>query len=187
MDANCRPGRARPRNVVARGQVAHTLYVDAGENVCVSPCRSARSSMAGRPYAHYGPLADITARSRHVRFAPDSGHSADRLACPFCARSGHGQRTSLPGVGPLVFRDFDRHNHAQTAARSARPPDLAIPISITPALPLPNEKGGCNAQISIPEYRDIPFDHMRLGSSLSMRRLLSTPHAMPTLVRLPRL
>jgi hypothetical protein len=28
-------------------------------------------------------------RPRHVRFTPDSGHSADELACPFCANCGH--------------------------------------------------------------------------------------------------
>jgi hypothetical protein len=35
-------------------EVADTLCVGAGENVCFSPCRSARSSMAGRPYVRYG-------------------------------------------------------------------------------------------------------------------------------------
>lgn len=49
MDANCPPGRARPRNVVARGQVADTLCVDAGEKCLLLALPSARSSMAGRP------------------------------------------------------------------------------------------------------------------------------------------
>ena len=45
------------------------------------------------PNVRFGSLADITTRPRHVRFTPDSGHSADELACPFCAISGH------PGMG----------------------------------------------------------------------------------------
>ena len=36
MDANCPNGRARPRNVVARGQVADILCVDAGEIISTS-------------------------------------------------------------------------------------------------------------------------------------------------------
>jgi hypothetical protein len=40
-----------------------------------------------RSDVRFGSLADITARARHVRFTPDSGHSADELACPFCAIS----------------------------------------------------------------------------------------------------
>jgi hypothetical protein len=30
----------------------------------------------------YGSLADMPARSRHVRFTPDSGHSSVRVGCP---------------------------------------------------------------------------------------------------------
>ena len=30
----------------------------------------------------FGSLADITARSRHVRFTPDSGHSSVQVGCP---------------------------------------------------------------------------------------------------------
>ena|SRR4029079_19158450 len=83
MDANCPPGRARPRNVVARGQVADTLCVDAGEKCLLLALPSARSSMAGRPCTsamgheqtslHVRmmsviPLkADIHQRSLHVR------------------------------------------------------------------------------------------------------------------------
>jgi hypothetical protein len=36
----------------------------------------------------YGSLADITARPRHVRFTPDSGHSSVQVGCPLGARSG---------------------------------------------------------------------------------------------------
>ena len=56
--------------------------------------------MLERCDVRYGSLADITARSRRVRFTPDSGHSADELACPFCARRGHWWRSSLEaGLG----------------------------------------------------------------------------------------
>ena len=64
MDANCPPGRARPRNVVARGEVAH-LCVDAGENVYFCPCRSARSSMAGRPYVRIHNLRLLATSAEH--------------------------------------------------------------------------------------------------------------------------
>ena len=37
----------------------------------------------------FGSLADITACSRHVRFAPDSGHSSVQVGCPTSANSGH--------------------------------------------------------------------------------------------------
>src|SRR4029077_1704179 len=37
----------------------------------------------------YGSLADITARSRHVRFTPYSGHSSAQVGCPKSATSGH--------------------------------------------------------------------------------------------------
>jgi len=36
-----------------------------------------------------GSLADITARSRHVRFTPDSGHSSVQVGCPESAKSRH--------------------------------------------------------------------------------------------------
>jgi len=36
----------------------------------------------------FGSLADITARSRHVCFTPDSGHSSVQVRCPLSAMSG---------------------------------------------------------------------------------------------------
>ena len=42
-----------------------------------------------RPPVRFGSLADITARSRHVRFTPDSGHSSAQVGCPLSANSGH--------------------------------------------------------------------------------------------------
>ena len=35
----------------------------------------------------FGSLADITARWRHVRFAPNSGHLSVRAGCPLSANS----------------------------------------------------------------------------------------------------
>jgi hypothetical protein len=37
----------------------------------------------------FGSLADMTARSRHVRFTPDSGHCSVQVRCPKSATSGH--------------------------------------------------------------------------------------------------
>jgi hypothetical protein len=37
----------------------------------------------------FGSLADITTRSRHVRFTPDNGHSSVQVECPKSATSGH--------------------------------------------------------------------------------------------------
>ena len=47
------------------------------------------SRYAKSVYVRYGSLADITARSRHIRFTPDSGHSAVQLECPKSVISGH--------------------------------------------------------------------------------------------------
>jgi hypothetical protein len=41
-----------------------------------------------------GSKADILAVSRHVRFTPESGHSAARLGCPLCAKSRHWELTN---------------------------------------------------------------------------------------------
>src|SRR6478609_6542218 len=38
-----------------------------------------------------GSLADITARSRHVRFTLDSGHSSVQVGCPKSANSRRGK------------------------------------------------------------------------------------------------
>jgi hypothetical protein len=40
-------------------------------------------------HVRFGSLADITARSRHVRFTPDSGHSSVQVGCPKSANNGH--------------------------------------------------------------------------------------------------
>jgi hypothetical protein len=40
-------------------------------------------------YVSFGSLADITGRSCHVRFTPDSGHSSVQVGCPKSAISGH--------------------------------------------------------------------------------------------------
>jgi hypothetical protein len=37
----------------------------------------------------FGSLADMTDRSCHVRFTPDSGHSSAQVGCPLSANSGH--------------------------------------------------------------------------------------------------
>jgi hypothetical protein len=55
------------------------------------------------PDVRFGSLADITARSRHVRFIPDSGHSLVHLECPKSAisRYAYGEVNSASGAyGP---------------------------------------------------------------------------------------
>jgi hypothetical protein len=47
----------------------------------------------------FGSLADIMARSRRVRFIPDSGHSSVQARCPKSAISGHLQ---MQGAGTLA-------------------------------------------------------------------------------------
>jgi hypothetical protein len=44
----------------------------------------------------FGSLADITARSRHVRFTSDSGHSSVQVGCPKSAITG-----SFPSYQPV--------------------------------------------------------------------------------------
>ena len=66
MDANCPPGRARPRNVVARGQVADILCVVAGEKVCF------RASFVLAPRWQDDRMSAMghEQTSRHVRVMP---------------------------------------------------------------------------------------------------------------------
>src|SRR5215469_77963 len=42
-------------------------------------------------HVRYGSKADIGARQRNVRFAPNSGHRNSVSKCPLCAKSGHMQ------------------------------------------------------------------------------------------------
>ena len=52
----------------------------------------------------FGSLADITARSRHVRFTPDSGHSSLQVGCPLSARSRHKDFNELQAPSQAVSR-----------------------------------------------------------------------------------
>jgi len=40
------------------------------------------------PYVRFGSKADFAPCLDYVRFAPESGHRAPRLACQLCARTG---------------------------------------------------------------------------------------------------
>jgi hypothetical protein len=42
-----------------------------------------------QPNACFGSIAGIAARSRHVRFTPNSRHSSVQVECPLCATNGH--------------------------------------------------------------------------------------------------
>jgi hypothetical protein len=57
---------------------------------------SASSPREASRDVRFGSLADITARSRHVRFTPDSGHSSVQLECPTGANSGHSRQIRAP-------------------------------------------------------------------------------------------
>ena len=46
-------------------------------------------------YVCFGSLADIAARSRHVRFTPESGHAQRQHRCLLCAISGRPSRQAL--------------------------------------------------------------------------------------------
>ena len=64
----------------------------------------------------FGSLADITARSRHVRFTPDSGHSSVQVGCPKSARSGH----RCPAVIPCSSRQHKFGHRPSCRGRSSR-------------------------------------------------------------------
>jgi len=71
-------GKADPYEAVPRQTIAEWPFV-----------AIAASSHCKLGHVRFGSLADITARSRHVRFTPDSGHSSVQVGCPKSARSGH--------------------------------------------------------------------------------------------------
>ena len=52
------------------------------------PFRETTLKRSAKPNVRFGSLADITARSRHVRFTPDSGHSSAQVECPKSAMYG---------------------------------------------------------------------------------------------------
>jgi hypothetical protein len=62
-------------------------------NQCCAPDSYLESMLLTRPsknlFRQHRSLADITARSSHVRFAPKSGHSSVRVGCPKSAISRH--------------------------------------------------------------------------------------------------
>src|SRR6478672_960293 len=61
-----------------------TGRLSAGRGVCRQTDR--RRAKAD---VRFGSLVDIKARSRHVRFTPDNGHSSVRVGCPKSAKSRH--------------------------------------------------------------------------------------------------
>ena len=78
------------------------LMLEAANADLVSPSALKRSTPNLQPstsrladYPIFGSLADITARSRHVRFTPDSGHSSVQVGCPKSATSGHRRVAAL--------------------------------------------------------------------------------------------
>jgi hypothetical protein len=68
----------------------------------------------------YGSLADITARSRHVRFIPHSGHSLVQVGCPKSAISrqisGAERATKLRAVQVPVTQRIASRITSRTAA-----------------------------------------------------------------------
>jgi hypothetical protein len=55
----------------------------------MSALGSVANILSCKCHVRFGSLADITGRSRHVSFAPESGHQPDIKQCPLCATSGH--------------------------------------------------------------------------------------------------
>jgi hypothetical protein len=71
----------------------------------------------------FGSLADITARSRHVRLTPDSGHSWVQGGCPKSANSGHSANDNkllTAGAGKAVTRGLIE----TTSMRGITPPPI---------------------------------------------------------------
>jgi len=105
MSANgCNPIHHREQQCgplqLAKGDTAAEFM----SRLCVSMCRSA-FCLDDCP----GSLALITARSRDVRFTPESGHVRCDLRCRLWANSGHWpkQRDRLAAVSPKrPFRRF---------------------------------------------------------------------------------
>ena len=65
-------------------------------------------------YVRYGSKADITARSRHVRFSPDSGHSSARGMSEKC----HKPTSGLYQPSERLSRGEDAFRCAVTSLRS---------------------------------------------------------------------
>jgi hypothetical protein len=76
-----------------RIQFLHSL------NQCCAPASYLESVLLTRAsknlFRQHRSLADITARSSHVRFAPKSGHSSVRVGCPKSAKSRLPQQVVL--------------------------------------------------------------------------------------------
>ena len=69
----------------------------------------AKPNCRGKGDVRFGSLADITARSRHVRFTRASGHSSMQVGCPKSANSRHEPRASV-----TVRSLFDRRQDGRT-------------------------------------------------------------------------
>jgi hypothetical protein len=71
-------------------------------------CSPAPSAHCITVNVRYGSLADITARSRHVRFTPNNGHSSAQVARPLCAINGHSHTLRnarcYPRRGPRPYK-----------------------------------------------------------------------------------
>jgi hypothetical protein len=83
-----------------------------------------------------GSLADIVQRPRHVRFTPDSRHSVDELACPFCAKSRHWR--SKGNCSHSRTHNLARcgHNHPRRRLYTAKTPCQLLAIGL-PSCSLP--------------------------------------------------
>jgi hypothetical protein len=71
-----------------------------------------------------GQLADILARADHVRFTPESRHSARRATCLLCAISGRRSPYSINSSVPRAAHKKDPSRRA-TAAKSKESGRLA--------------------------------------------------------------
>ena len=66
--------------------------------------------ICNRRDVRFGSEADISQRSIHVRFTPESGRQLQSFECPLCAKSGPGVRlfNDVVGAGKQLLR------HGQT-------------------------------------------------------------------------
>ena len=96
----------------ARGRPSYTGPTIAERSDCRTPRPAPAIVNVG-----FGSLADITARSRHVRFTPDSGHSSVQVGCPKSARSGHGAGAQkVPTSKPTCSSTFRQQSWCDALA-----------------------------------------------------------------------
>jgi hypothetical protein len=84
-------------------------------------------------YVRYGSVADITARSRHVRFTPDSGHSSMQVGCPKSATSGHTAFETghfRTGLFPMCWQELGAIDSLSSVVQETKSPGRNVVKSV---------------------------------------------------------